>query len=117
MSVITVLISSVHGRKIKLRVFSAAGVKPNVAGRAIVAAGQVLLDAHLISTGAAQDRALSPFGLRPDFDWMISQSLVAILAGVIDAAAFHLYRDDVENGPIVSAARFCIQIDSANFRA
>lgn len=114
---IAILIPSIHVLKIKLRMPAAAGVEGNVAGRALVAAGHVLLDAHLISTGAAQDRVLGPLGPRPDFDRMVSQSLVALLAGVVDAAAFHLDRDNVENGSIVSAARLRIQIDSANFRA
>jgi hypothetical protein len=42
---------------------------------------------------------------------------VAILAGIIDAAALHPDRDDVESGSIVSAAGLRIQIDSANFKA
>jgi len=47
---------------------------------------------------------------------MIGQCVVALLAGIVDAAALHLDGDDVELGPIVSAARLRVQIDSANVR-
>ena len=42
------------------------------------------------------------------------QGLVAVLARVIDAAAFHLYCDDVELGPVVNAAGLRIEVDSTN---
>jgi len=82
---------------------TAARIESGVAGRAFVSAGHILLDAHFISTGAAEHGKLSPFGLRPNFDRMVCQLIVAILAGIVDAATLHFDRDDVEVGSIVSA--------------
>jgi hypothetical protein len=96
---------------------AAAGIESGAAGGTLVATGHIPLDAHLISAGAAQYCGLCPLRLRPNLDRMICQSFMAILAGVIDAATFHLYRDNIENGSIVCTARLCVQIDSPNFMA
>ena len=43
---------------------------------------------------------LVPFTLRPDSYWMIGERLVAILAGIVQAATFHLDGDDVSR-PVI----------------
>lgn len=96
---------------------AAAGIEGGIAGRALGFVGNILLNAHLISTGAAQHGKLGPLGLRPDFDRMISQLLMTILAGIVGATTFHFDGDDVEGSSIVGAARLGIDIDSANLRA
>lgn len=108
---------SVGARKVKVRMFAAGGIESSAAGRALVAAAEIVRDGHLTAAGAAQHRAHGPLGARPDLDRMVREGLVAILAGVIDTAALHPDRDDVESGSIVSAAGLRIQIDSANLRA
>jgi len=46
---------------------------------------------------------------------MACQRLVTILAGIIDAAAFHLDSNDVESGLVMSAMCFGVKIKSTNF--
>jgi hypothetical protein len=100
--------------KIKSRMFAAARIKPCSAGRAPVPAFHVLLDAHLHAARAAQHRPLSPLRPRPRFDCMAGQRLMAILAGVVNAAALHLDGDNVESCPVMRAARLRIEIDPPN---
>ena len=102
-------------RKIKPVMFSARRIEECSTMRAPVVARHVFVDRHLISASAAKNRSPVPLLPRPHLDRMARQSLVAVLAGVINAAAFHLDRDNVEFGPIVQAARPRVQIDSANF--
>lgn len=94
---------------------AAAGIECGPASRALVTARHVLCDAHLISACPAKHRAFDPLRLRPDLDWMVRQSLVAILAGVVDTATLHLDGDDIQSGFVVSAACLRIETDSENF--
>jgi hypothetical protein len=48
---------------------------------------------------------------------MAGQCCMAILAGIVNAAAFHFDCDDIKLAPVMGAASLRIQIDSANFRA
>ena len=52
--------------------------------------------------------------LGPYLDWMIGESLVAILASVVQAAALRLNRDDVCRPMIMLAACLRIQIDATH---
>lgn len=70
-----------------------------------------------MSADTTQHGELGPLRLQPDLDRMIGQSLVAVLACVIGAAAFHLDGEYIESGMIVSATGLRIDIDSANFGA
>jgi hypothetical protein len=45
---------------------------------------------------------------------MAGQSRVAIFTGIVDAATFHLYRDDVPHRAVMSAACLSIQFDSTD---
>jgi len=57
---------------------------------------------------------LGPFAIGPDLDRMTGEGLVAILAGVVHAAALHLNRDDVGGPVIMLAARLRVEIDATN---
>jgi len=46
---------------------------------------------------------LVPFTLRPDCNRMIGERLVAIFAGIVEAATFHLDSDDVSR-PVIMIA-------------
>src|ERR1700691_5728555 len=96
---------------------AAARIERGVTMRASIIARPIFADGHFIPASAAEHRGLVPLLLRPDLDRMAGQSLVTLLAGVIDSTALHFDGDDVERGPIVSAAGLRIQIDSANFGA
>ena len=43
---------------------------------------------------------------------MIGEGVVAVFAGVVDAAAFHLDRDDVQRAAIVGAPGLGVEIDA-----
>jgi hypothetical protein len=96
--------------------FAAAGIKGGITIWALIAARHVLYDAQLISAGAAENRRLVPLLLRPDLNRVVCQRQVALFTCVIHAAAFHPNGDDVEVGPVMSAACHGIEIDPANFR-
>lgn len=81
-----------------------------------MAAGEVLIDGHLAPAGAAQDGLLVPFRLRPCLERMIGQGFVAVLAGVVDAAALHPDGHDVEPCVVVSAAGLRVEVDAADLR-
>jgi hypothetical protein len=95
---------------------AAAGIEGGIAIWALIAARHVLRDAQLVSAGTAENRRLVPLLLQPDLNRVVGQRLVALLAGVINAAAFHPDGDDVEPGSVMSAAGRRIEIDPTNFR-
>ena len=96
---------------------AAAGIEGSAAAGTHVATCHVLRDAEFAAASAAKHGRLTPLLLRPDLNRMVGQSFVALLAGVIDPAALHPDRDDVESGSVVSAACLSIEIDPANFGA
>ena len=55
-------------------------------------------------------------GAAPSGDRVPSQSFVAVFAGVILSATFHLDGDDVGGAVPVAAARLGVEIESVNFR-
>jgi len=56
-----------------------------------------------------------PFRPRPHGRRVPGERIVAVLAGIIDAAALHPDRNDVERRMPMDAARFAIEIDTADF--
>ena len=102
-------------RKVEVIVIFAAGIEKSAAMRAAVAAVHVFPDRHFGAACTAKDRSNVPFLARPNLDSVARENFVALLAGVVDAAAGHPDGDDVERGAVVAAARLSIQLDSANF--
>ena len=94
-----------------------SGIEGNATIGAPVATCQVLRNAELISANPTEHSGLAPFCLQPDFDGMVCQDLVALFAGVINAAALHLDGKNIEIGSGVSAARLSVEVDPANFGA
>ena len=109
-------INSISVCKIKMVVLSAAGIEGRAARWANGPALHVLLDGHLLLASSAQNGWLIPLLCGPDFDGVVRQCRVAILACVVDATALHLDRNDVAIGSVVGAARVLIEIDSAYFK-
>ena len=56
-----------------------------------------------------------PIGLWPDFNGMACEGIVAILAGVVDAAAFHFDGDDIERGVVMEAAGLRVEVQAEDF--
>ena len=80
-----------------------------------VTACHVPCDAEFQFAGTAEHGWLAPFRLRPDFYRVVCQSLMAVFAGIVDAAALHPDCNDVQFRPIVSAARLRVEINPTNF--
>ena len=74
---------------------STSRIESGFTHRAAVAAFEVFIHRQLVSAHTAQNRLLIPLTLRPHLDRMVCQRDVAILTGVVIAAAFHLDSDDV----------------------
>jgi len=97
-------------------VVTAGGVKSSVAVGADGVGPEVGGNRQLGTAGAAENGLVVPFGLRPKFDGVIGEGLVAIFAGVVGGAAFHFDGDDVGRAVVMEAAGLGIEIETANFR-
>ena len=93
----------------------APGIEVRAANRASVSAIHVFADAQLRSANAAQYRLLLPLRLWPNFDWMVSQRRVTVLARVIHPATLHLDGDNVAWTVIMRATRLGIEVHAADF--
>lgn len=95
-------------------VIATAGVEMPVAVWAAELAVHVLVDGQFRAAGTTENCFLVPFASRPNFNRMIGESFVTILASVVDATTFHLDGDDVRGTVIVLAARLRVKIDAAH---
>ena len=75
---------------------------------------QVGVDGELRAAITAEDSLVVPFGRGPWFNGMARQGVVAVLASVEVAAAFHFDGDDVERGVVVEAASLGIEVETAD---
>ena len=82
----------------------AAWVEGRATDHTLKTALQVLLDGQFGTASTAENRLLIPFTFRPDLDWMICHSRMAVFASVIDSATPHLDRDNIVWTVIVRAA-------------
>ncbi len=96
-------------------VVGAGGVEGSVAGGAAEAALEVLGDGEFGTASSAEDGRLVPFGSRPELDGMAGEGNVAILTGVVEAAAIHLDGDDVGGAVVVEATALRIEVQSVDF--
>lgn len=101
--------------KIEMVVVATSGVEGGLAGGAARLAVEVLGDCEFGAAGSAEDGRPVPLGLRPDFDGMAGKSNVAVLAGVVETATFHLDGDDIRGAVVVEAAALWIEVEAANF--
>lgn len=96
-------------------VVAAGGVERGVARGAAGVALEVSGDREDGTAGAAEDGGFLPFGLGPGFEGMVGEGVMAIFAGVEEAAAFHFDGDDVERGLVVEAAGLRIEMEAEDF--
>jgi hypothetical protein len=82
-------------REVKVVVIPAARVERCVTERAKIAAVHIFADGEFMSARPAKNCANAPLGTRPNPDLMPGQSLVTILAGIIDTTASHFDGNDV----------------------
>jgi len=95
-------------------VVAASRIKSRFTSRTTRVTLHVLVNGKHCAAGAAKNRLLIPFVLRPDCDFVIGKRRVAILARVINAATLHLDRDNVEGAAIVLATSLRVEIDSTH---
>lgn len=100
--------------EVKAVVIAAGGVKGGAAMRAAGVAIEILGDGESPAARSAKNRMLVPFRARPRFQRVAGESVVAILAGVEEAAAAHLDGDDVESGVVVGTARLRIELQAVD---
>jgi hypothetical protein len=94
---------------------AATGIEFRIAVRTFVAACHVLCYRQFTSAGPAKHRLVVPLLRRPNLNRMACQSIMAIFAGVVDAAALHPDGNDVQGRVVVSTARLRIQSNAAHF--
>jgi len=97
-------------------VVSASWIEHRATARALVGAFEVLPDGQFHSANPAQDRALVPVASQPDYDFVVGQCVVAVLARIVGATALHLDRDDIHRLVVMIAAGLSIKTDSAHVR-
>lgn len=95
-------------------VVATSWIELRLAGRAMRVTLHVLANRKDRAAGAAKNRFLIPFALRPHCDVVIGERGVAILTRVVDLATLHLDRDDVEGSAIVLATSLRIEIYSTH---
>jgi len=78
-------------------------IELRTASRAARFALHVLEYGQHCAARATKNRLLVPFTLGPDCNRMIGERLVAIFAGIVKAATFHLDSDDVSRSVIMLA--------------
>lgn len=91
-------------------VIAAGGVEGGVAGGAAGVGLEVGGDGEGGAAHTAEDGWFVEFGWGPGFDGMAGEGVVAVFAGVEEAAAFHFDGDDIERGMVVKAAGLGIEI-------
>ena len=101
-------------REIEVIMMAAARIEPCLACGTLIRAIQILPDTYLPPAISAHHCQLIPFAARPDFDRVVGQGIVAILARVIEAAALHLDSHDVQYLVVMNAASLRIQINSVH---
>jgi hypothetical protein len=93
-------------------VVATARVEGLVARWAARVALHVLTDGQLRAARAAEYGFLIPFVGWPNLDRMSGEGIVAILAGIVNAATFHLDGEDVRGTVIMLAAGLRVEMDA-----
>lgn len=103
-------------REVEMMVVAAGGVKGGVAVRAAGIAREIVGDGKSCAASAAENGGFVEFGMRPGFERMAGEGVVAILAGIEEAAAAHLDGDDVESGMVMEAAGLRVEVEAVDLR-
>jgi len=95
-------------------VIAAGGVEGGVTRGTPGVGLEVCGDGELGAAGTAEDGLVVPFGLRPGLDGMVGEGVMAVFAGVVEAAASHFDSDDVERRVVMETAGLGIKIQAAD---
>jgi len=100
--------------KIKMVVVAAGGIERRGTRGAPRFGLQVFANGKLCAAGSAQNGLLVEFAAWPDLDGMTGERDVAVLAGVVHAAALHFDGDNVGGRMVVQATRLRIELQPAD---
>jgi hypothetical protein len=103
--------------KIEMMVVAACRIERRRTGGAARFALQVFANGKLCAAGTAKNGLLVEFAAWPNLDGMAGERDVAVLAGVVRAAALHFDGDNVRRRMVVHATRLRIEMQPADFRA
>jgi hypothetical protein len=95
-------------------VVAAGGVEEGVARGADRITLEVSGDGESGAASAAEDSVLMELGGGPRLDGVIGERVVAVFAGVEEAAALHFDGDDIERGMVVKAAGLWIEMEAVD---
>ena len=96
-------------RKVTLGVSSAAWVEASLAVGTHGAAVHIFSNRQFVPADSAENCPHVPLSGRPHADCMSRKKLMAILAGIVDAAVCHFDRDNIERRMVVGApGLFCL---------
>jgi len=95
----------------------AARIEARVTIWTSVFAFHVLLDSQLCTAASAKDRFLIPLTLRPHRYRVVRQLSMAIVAGIVEAAAFHFDGNNVGGPVIVPTTSLEIEINAADVKS
>lgn len=98
-------------------VLAALGIEGRAATGTSAFTSKILTNGKLPRAGAAKHRFLVPLGARPHLSWVAGKCLVAILAGIVDAAALHPDGSDVVRCMPMETSRIAIDVDPGNVNA
>jgi hypothetical protein len=108
-------ITEFGGYEIEMVVVAAARIEGCVAMRAARIGLEIRRDGNFGAAGSAKDGWSVPFSFRPGFEGVAGQRVVAVFAGVIGGATFHLDGDDIEGGVVVKAAGLGVEAEASDF--
>src|SRR5208282_3761347 len=109
-------LGNLRNLKVKMIVVAAPRIELRSTRRTAGVTLHVLENREHCTAGAAEYCILVPFTLRPDRYRMIGERLVAILAGIVLAATFHLDGNDVSRPVIMLTTGLRVEIYATHAR-
>lgn len=103
-------------RKVEVVVQPAPRIETGAAGGTDTSGVKVLFDRQLRAANSTEHRSRLEFLPRPRLQIVIGESIVALLASVVLAAAPDLDGDDVEFAPVMNAPRLRVELDAEDVR-
>jgi hypothetical protein len=104
----------IHSLEVEVIVIAASRIEPCPTAWTLIGTSEILPNGHLNPARSTQHRRRIPIVMGPDFDCVMDQRIMAILAGIVCAATLHLDRDNVYGLVVVSAAGLGIQAYSVH---
>jgi hypothetical protein len=98
--------------EVEMVVVAAARIEGCMAMRAARIGLEIGRDGDFGTAGSAKNGRSVPFSFGPGLEGVASQGVVAVFAGVVGGATFHLDGDDIERGVVVEAAGLGVELEA-----